>query len=394
MGGRCEMKTALVHDWVASLGGAEKCLELFHRLYPEAPLYTLFFDKESIKRLGFTDEQLHASMLQNRYKILERYRWYLPVFPYSIEQLDLSGYDLILSSSHCVAKGVLVRGDQMHICYCNNTPVRYAWDLTHAYLQEHRLMKGLKSILARLALHYMRLWDVSSANRVDYFIANSNYTAQRIWRVYRREAQVIYPPVDLQNFGLEENKGDYFLFVSRLVPYKKADLIIRAFNENGLPLMVVGDGPAWAECRRLAGSNVEMLGWKDKEELARLMGRARALVFAADEDFGIVAAEAQACGTPVIALGWGGTAESVVPANGGNWHEATGVFFYEQNITSLNFAVKQFIAWEDKFSPRVIRQNAQRFGEERFCQEIVDFVNTKYQEFHSNRSFHPIASKE
>ncbi|MDD2621320.1 MAG: glycosyltransferase, partial [Syntrophomonadaceae bacterium] len=251
--------------------------------------------------------------------------------------------------------------------------------------QEHHIEKGINSLLARLVLHYLRLWDVQSAIRVDYFIANSYYTARRIWKVYRREAQVIYPPVDLQTYVMEENKGEYFLFVSRLVPSKKTDMIIRAFNENGLALMVVGDGPAWNECRQLAGSNVELLGWKNKQELAKLMGGARALVFAAEEDFGIVLVEAQACGTPVIALGRGGAAESVIPADGSNWHEATGVFFCEQSVQALNAAIAQFITWEDNFSAQVIWQNAQRFGQERFCREIEEFVNAKYKEFSENQ---------
>ncbi|MDD3269874.1 MAG: glycosyltransferase [Syntrophomonadaceae bacterium] len=378
------MKIALVHDWVVKLGGAENCLALFHRLYPEAPLYTLFFDKKSLDRLGFAPEQVHGSMLQGWRKIEKRYRRYLPILPYAIEQMDLSGYDLIFSSSHCVAKGVLSRSDQLHICYCH-APARYAWDLAHAYLREHRIDKGWKSLLARVVLHYLRIWDTQSANRVDYFIASSQYTAQRIWRVYRRESRVIYPPVDLQNYVLEEKKGDYFIYVSRLVPYKKADLVIRSFNESGLPLIVVGDGSTYDECCRLAGSNVKLLGWKNKQELAKLMGQARALVFAADEDFGIVMVEAQACGTPVIALGRGGAAETVVPANGDNWDEATGVFFHEQNIEALNSAVKQFLAWEDYFTPRVIWQNAQRFGEERFCSEIKDFINMKYRAFQNGR---------
>ncbi|MEN6324802.1 MAG: glycosyltransferase [Syntrophomonas sp.] len=384
------MKIALVHDWVVKLGGAENCLELFHRLYPEAPLYTLFFDKKSVERLGFAPEQVHASMLQGWRRIQQRYRRYLPILPYAIEQMDLSSYDLIFTSSHCAAKGVLTRADQLHICYCH-APVRYAWDLAHAYLREHHIDKGWKSLIARVVLHYLRIWDTQTANRVDYFIANSQYTARRIWRVYRREAQVIYPPVDLQTYVPEENKGDYFLFASRLVPSKKTDMVIKAFNETGLPLIVVGDGSAYNQCRSLAAPNVELLGWRDKEELAKLVGRARALVFAADEDFGIVLVEAQACGTPVIALGKGGAAESVIPANGSNWHEATGVFFHEQSVRALNSAVEQFIDWEDKFSPQVIWQNAQRFGEERFCAEIEEFVETKYQEF-QKRGLHPVTS--
>ncbi len=370
------MKIALVHDWVVSLGGAEKCLENFRQLYPQAHLYTLLYKTETIKELGFAENQVTASFLNKKRGIIDKYRRYLPVFPYAIEQLDLSHEEIILSSSHCVAKGVLTRGDQMHICYCH-TPVRYAWDLTFRYLQENSLDKGMKSLLARIVLHYLRLWDTTTANRVDYFIANSHFTADRIWRTYRREATVIYPPVDLERFQLQEERDDYFLFVSRLVPYKKADLIIRAFTAMGLPLKVVGEGPQLEECRKLAGAHVSILGGLAGDRVAELMARARALVFAAEEDFGIVPVEAQACGTPVIALGRGGATETVIPADGSNWEKATGIFFYEQSEPAIKDAVKQFMEWEACFDRQVIRKNAEKFSAERFCQEINDFIKRK-----------------
>ena len=230
------MRIAFSHDWLVSLGGAEKCLEVFCELYPYAPLYTLVFSSESAEKLGFSLDNVYGSFLQKKSNIHEKYRKYLPFFPYAIEQFDLSEYDVILSSSHCVAKGVLTRADQLHICYCY-TPVRYAWDLTHQYLEENNLSKGLKATAARAILHYLRLWDIQTANRVDHFIAISNYTAQRIWRTYRREAAVIYPPVDIDRFQVKSQKDDYFLFISRLVPYKKADLVIRTFNQLKLPLL-------------------------------------------------------------------------------------------------------------------------------------------------------------
>lgn len=368
------MKTALIHDWVVAQGGAENCLEVFHRLYPEASLYTLLYNEATVAALGFDVEKVHASMLQGYRKIQQRYRFFLPLFPYAIEQFDLSDYDLILSSSHCVAKGVLTRSDQLHICYCH-TPVRYAWDLTHSVLRVHRMEKGINAHLIRLVLHYLRIWDEHSTNRVDYFIASSRYTAQRIWRVYRREAEVIYPPVDVKNFPLQTKKGDYFIFVARLVPFKKADILIKAFGEMGLPLKVVGDGPTWEQCRQLAKDNVEMLGYKNGSELADLMGRARALVMAADEDFGIVPVEAQACGTPVIAFGRGGVRETVIPATGSNWHEATGLFFQEQTIPAIKSAVEQFLQWEGNFDHRMISENAQRFSQDRFYREIEAYVD-------------------
>lgn len=371
------MKIALIHDWVIELGGAEKCLQLFQQLYPRAPLYTLLYKDASLNALGFDLSQVKASLLQ-RPGVIKNYRSYLPFYPYAIEQFDLSDYEVILSSSHCVAKGVLTNSQQIHICYCH-TPIRYAWDLTHQYLEENRLQKGLKSALARAVLHYLRIWDASSSSRVDYFVANSRYTAARIWRSYRREAEVIYPPVNTEQFAVPRRKPEYFLFVSRLVKYKRADLVVAAFTRMGLPLVVVGDGPEMRYCKSLAGNNIEFVGYRNNEELSSLMAGARALVFAAQEDFGIVPVEAQASGTPVIALGKGGVTETVIPANGHNWNQATGIFFMEQEIDSLIEAVNIFLRWEDYFDTEVIRQNALRFNQERFKREIQAYVSSKYE---------------
>lgn len=376
------MKIALVHDWLIDSGGAEKCLEVFHELYPAAPLYTLLYSDKTLEALGFKPEDVEASRLQKRRGIQKKYRKYLLLFPLVIEQFDLSEFDIILSSSHCVAKGVLTKGEQLHICYCHS-PVRYAWDLTHQYLLDNSLKRGFKSLLARVILHYIRLWDLGSANRVDYFIANSQYTARKIWRAYRRTAKVIYPPVDLQTFQPRKPKEDYFIFVSRLVAYKKAELVIEAFNELGLSLLIVGGGPQEDYCRRIAGNNISFLGYKQGQELAELMGNARALIFAAEEDFGIVPLEAQASGTPVIAYGRGGIRETVIPADDSNWDKATGIFFEEQSVSSLTAAVEKFIKWEDKFRMQVMRTNAQRFSRERFSHEISSFIQEKYRIFQS-----------
>lgn len=378
------MRVVFIHDWVITLAGAERCLEVFHELWPEAPLYTLVYQEGSVRRLGFKPGQVHASFLQRFPRAQKWYRKYLPFYPLAIEQFDLSGYDVILSSSHAAAKGVLVRSDQLHICYCH-TPVRYAWDLTHRYLKENGLERGLKSFIARSILHYIRLWDTLTANRVDHFIANSRYTAQRIWRAYRREAAVIHPPVDVERFRVNEKKEGFFLFVSRLVPYKKADLVVAAFTKLGMPLAVVGDGPQFEECRRLAGKNVEFLGYQDDAIIADLMSRARALVFAAEEDFGIVPVEAQACGTPVIVYGKGGVEDTVVPATGDNWETATGIFFHEQSVEALEAAVRQFLDWEGLFRPEVLRRNAERFGRETFKREIATFVFEKWEEFSAEK---------
>jgi glycosyltransferase involved in cell wall biosynthesis len=365
---------------VVNPGGAEQCLRVFHELLPDAPLYTLFYNSEEVARLGFEPENVYASCLQNRRNIQQRYRNYLPFLPYAIEQLDLNAYDIILSDSHCAAKGVLTRADQLHICYCH-TPPRYVWDLTHRYLRENDLAHGLKSTLARIVLHYLRLWDVQTEKRVDYFIANSYYTARRIWRVYRREAAVIYPPVETDLFRIAKNRDDYFVFVSRLVPSKHVEMVIEAFNRRGWRLKVVGDGPLLERCLGLAKRNVEIMGYKSGMELAEIVGRARAMVFAADEDFGIVPVEAQACGIPVIAYGRGGVLETVVPASGTNWDAATGIFFPVQEAAALESAVEQFLSWEKNFDPKVIRKNAQRFNRKRFENEIRSFIDEKYKEW-------------
>lgn len=374
------MKVSLVHDWVVAIGGGERCLEVFHELWPEAPLYTLVYAQASVERMGFDQRRVHSSVLQRFPRSQKWYRKYLPFYPMAIEQFDLSDYNVIVSSSHAAAKGVLVRSDQLHICYCH-TPIRYAWDLTHRYLKENALEKGIKSLIARSILHYIRIWDSLTANRVDYFIANSHYTARRIWRTYRRESAVIYPPVNVDRFQMQAKKDDYFLFVSRLVPYKKADLVVATFSKLNLPLKVVGDGPQFKECRRLAGKSVELLGYQSDDVVANLMGKAKALIFAAEEDFGIVPIEAQACGTPVIAYGKGGAVETVVPADGLNWEKATGVMFEAQTEEALASAIQRFLKWEDNFNPRVIRRNAERFGRERFKREIGAFIAEKWHGF-------------
>jgi glycosyltransferase involved in cell wall biosynthesis len=257
--------------------------------------------------------------------------------------------------------------------------MRYAWDLTHEYLREHGYDRGIKGVLARAFLHYIRLWDSQTANRVDYFIANSKYTAQRIWRTYRREAEVVYPPVNIEVIPKDIiEKENYFLFVSRLVPYKKADLVIQSFNQMGYPLIVVGDGPELKKCRDMAGNNVKVLGYQDNDSVIEFMKKARALVFAAEEDFGIVPVEAQACGTPVIAYGKGGAVETVVPVNGENWDQATGIYFNQQSVESINEAVEYFLQIERKFCFNTLRKNAERFSIERFKAQISDFVRGKH----------------
>ena len=298
--------------------------------------------------------------------------------PLAIEQLDLSAYDLIISSSHAVAKGVLTSPNQLHISYVHS-PIRYAWDLQHQYLQESNLERGFKSWIARWILHQVRLWDYRTANGVDLFIANSKFIARRIHKVYRRDAEVIYPPVDLQNYSLQEQKQNFYLTASRLVPYKRIDLIVEAFAELGdRQLIVIGDGEQMTKIRAKAGRNVKFLGHREPEELREYMQNAKAFVFAAEEDFGITPVEAQACGTPVIAYGRGGVRESVI---GLDSDRPTGVFFGSQTVKSIRDAIFEFEDLSDRILPTVCRENAMRFSTERFQREFLLFVKQAWENY-------------
>lgn len=361
------MRVAIVHDWLVTYGGAERVLEEMLRFYPDADLYSLYDFIPQGQRGFILDKKVKTSFLQRLPLARSRYRDYLPLMPLAIEQFDLSAYDLVISSSAAISKGVITGPDQLHICMCYS-PVRYAWDLTHQYLNESNLQRGPRAWLARYLLHRLRLWDVRTANGVDEFIAISKHIARRIRKVYRRESVVIYPPVDIEAFKLHVHKEDFYLTASRLVPYKRIDLIAEAFSK--MPdkrLVIVGDGPDYKKIRKKAGPNVELLGYQPFRTIRDLMQRSRAFVFAAEEDFGIVPVEAQACGTPVIAYGKGGALETVIA-------DKTGVFFGSQNSDSLVRAVEEFEHLEKDFDPYEIRRNARRFSLYRFRSEFKNFI--------------------
>jgi len=312
-------------------------------------------------------------------KARSKYRSYLPLMPLAIEQFDLSSYDLVISSSHAVAKGVLTGPDQLHISYVHS-PIRYAWNLQHQYLKEAGLNRGMKGWLAKWVLHKIRLWDLRTANGVDSFIANSYFIARRITKVYRRESIVIYPPVDVRAFTQVDNKESFYLAASRLVPYKRIELIVEAFTR--MPdrrLVVIGDGPGFDRVKSIAGPNIEILGYQKFEVLKDYMQRAQAFVFAAEEDFGIVPLEAQACGTPVIAYGKGALLETINDLSGSE--EPTGVFFQYQTVDSIRDAVERFEKNKEKFIPTACRKNAERFAPEVFRESFARFVNDKYEQF-------------
>jgi glycosyltransferase involved in cell wall biosynthesis len=367
------MRTAVVHEWLVTYAGSERVAEQMLLLYPDADLFSLVEFLPPELKFFIQHKPVTTSFLQKLPFANPHFRNYLPLMPLAIEQFDLSDYDLILSSNHAVAKGVTTRADQLHICYVH-TPIRYAWDLQQQYLQGAKLTRGLKAGLTQLVLHYLRLWDVATANRVDYFIANSRYVARRIHKTYRRSAKVIYPPVAIDRFSPNPQRDDFYFVLSRFVPYKRVDLIVEAFTHLDLPLVVVGDGAERQHLQNIAGKNITFLRHQPEAVVVDLMQRCKAFVYAAAEDFGIALVEAQAAGAPVIAYGKGGAAESIIPGK-------TGLLFAEQTVDSLIDAIKTFEAGQIKFDQTQIRQNAERFAPERFQRELSIYIDRKWTEF-------------
>jgi glycosyltransferase involved in cell wall biosynthesis len=351
------MRVAIVHDWLVAPGGAEKVLEQIIECFPDADLFSLVDFLEDRRPLH--GKSVTTSFIQRLPFARRRYDAYLPLMPLAVQQFDLAGYDLIITSSHTVAKGVLVGPDQTHISYVHS-PMRQAWDQQHQYLREAGLTRGPKSWLMRALLHYLRGWDSHSANGVDRLIANSQFVARRMMKTYRREAAVIPPPVNVDEFELCTQKEEFYLTASRMVPYKRIDLIVETFSATPhRKLIVIGDGPEMAAIRAKAGPNVTILGYQPVGVLKNYLQRARAFVFAAEEDFGIVALEAQACGTPVIAFGKGGSLETVVPV--GDAHP-TGVYFGRQTVASMLDAIDRFERQHEQITPAACRANAERFS--------------------------------
>jgi len=369
------MKIAVVHDWLTVYAGAEKVLEQIFEIWPGADLFAVVDFLPDEKRHFVKGKYATTTFLQRMPKARTQYRNYLSLMPIAMEQLDLSSYDLVVSSSHAVAKGVLTGPDQLHVSYVHS-PIRYAWDLQHQYLAESGMTRGLKGFLARCVLHYIRMWDLRTANGVDAFVANSHFIARRIKKVYRRDAEVIYPPVDVASFTVREQKEDFYFTASRMVPYKKIPLIVQAFAlMPDKRLIVVGEGPEFEKTKAVATENVTLLGYQSTEVLVDHMQRARAFVFAAEEDFGITPVEAQACGTPVIAFGKGGALETV---NGEEGHNRTGLFFKEQTTQAICEAVSNFESLEASFSPAACRRNAERFAPEIFREKLHALVTKEY----------------
>jgi glycosyltransferase involved in cell wall biosynthesis len=377
------MKIAIIHDWLVTYAGAERVLEQMLLCFPGADLFSLVDFLPSGSRSFIMGKPVKTSFIQKLPNAKVKYRSYLPLMPLAIEQFDLSEYDLVISSSHAVAKGVLVGPDQLHICMCYS-PIRYAWDLQFQYLRESNLEFGLKSWLARWLLHKIRLWDVRTANSVDHFIAISDFIVRRIEKTYRREATVIYPPVDVSGFSFQADKQDFYLTASRMVPYKKMPTIVEAFSS--MPdkrLVVIGEGPEFAKCKAVAGPNITLMGWQPFDVLKDHMQRAKAFVFAAEEDFGIAPLEAQACGTPVIAFGKGAVLETI---QGLDMPHPTGLFFNEQTPAAIKAAVEIFETVVTQITPDACRENVMRFSPERFRVQFTEFVDKEWGRFQAKCS--------
>ncbi|HEV8725742.1 MAG TPA: glycosyltransferase [Candidatus Binatia bacterium] len=369
------MKVALVHDWLTGMRGGEKCLEVFCELFPDADLYTLVSNPDgispTIKRMNVKTSWIDRLPGSQNY-----FRYLLPIFPRAIESFELGDYDLVLSSSHCVAKGIFPHR-ALHISYVH-APMRYVWDQHDAYFGSDA------SSIARVGMalwrRYLQQWDVRSSERVNFFVANSNNVAAKIKRLYGREAAVIHPPVDVERFRLCERQEPYYLIVSALVPYKKIDIAIDAFNRLKLPLKIAGEGPLRKKLEKMAQPNIEFLGWLSDEALASLYAACQALIFPGEEDFGIVPLEAQASGRPVIAYGNGGALETVLPLDGNELTRPTGIVFHELTTESLMAAVCTFQENRHRFEATAIRQHACRFSRDRFKVQIRDYIAARLRE--------------
>lgn len=368
------LKVALVHDWLTGQRGGEKVLEVLCEIFPEAPIFSLFhFPGSQIKSIE--EKEIFTSFLQKMPGLRQKYRFYLPLFPLAIELFDLQDFDMVVSSSHCVAKGIIPRPDALHVCYIHS-PVRYAWNQYFSYFSPKKLGFFSRKIIP-FSIHKLRLWDESSSHRVDHFIANSQTTLQRVQKYYRRQSDVIHPPVDTEFFRPDDRKEDYFLIVSALVPYKKIELAIQTFNKNGKVLKIVGQGPEYKRLKKISKTNIQFLGSIDKDSLLKTYQRAKALIMPGEEDFGINSLEAQACGIPVVGFARGGALETIIP-------EETGVFFHDLSVDSLLEALDKLESV--KLNKEAIRSHALKFSRINFKENIHAFLQKKWNDFTSQAS--------
>ncbi|QBL92416.1 hypothetical protein KSAC_01680 [Komagataeibacter saccharivorans] len=374
------MRVAIVHEWLEHYAGSERVIEQLLIMYPQAEIFAIVDFMPQAERSMLGGRPVHTTFIQKLPFARRCFRYYLGLMPVAIEQLDLSGFDLVISSNHAVAKGIITGPDQVHVCYVHS-PMRYAWDMQAAYLRQGGIERGLRGLYARWLLHRLRNWDVRSAAGVDVFVANSSYIARRIRKVYRRNATVVFPPVDVDRFEMSTAPRQDYVVVSRLVPYKRIDLVVEAFRR--MPervLHVAGDGPERERIAALADNapNIILHGRVSDVEVLRMMRQARAFVFAAEEDFGIAMVEAQACGTPLIVFGRGGACDIV--RDMGDAGGATGVFFDEQGADAIITAVERFESIQDRITPQACHANAQRFSQSAFRQSMSRVVEQALHE--------------
>ena len=364
-----DLKTALIHDWLVGFAGGEQVLLEMARLFPDAPIYTALY-RQGSQPEALEQRTIQTSFLQSLPGAVKHYQALLPLMPLAFEAFDLRGYDLVLSSSHACAKGVITGPNTLHVSYVH-TPIRYAWDMMPEYFEQSRWPRW-KRALAHPVLHYLRAWDQLNTQRIDHLLCNSRFVQRRIKKFYRREASVLYPPVEVPMQLPPREPAEFFLYVGRLVPYKRVDLIVETFNRNDLPLKIAGTGPEWAYLKAQARPNIEFLGHVDQLALEGLYRQARALIFPPLEDFGIVPVEAQAFGCPVVAYGRGGALESVVP-------EETGIFFMEQTPESLQVALNRFESLN--FKSERLHAQALLFSRQRFQRELSQLLEQLWRDF-------------
>lgn len=363
------MKVALVHDYLIQYGGAERVLEAFCEIFPNAPIFTMAYDEKATNG-AFKSRKIHTSFLQKIPLISSHHRAYPLLMPLAIEQFDFSDFDIVLSDSNSYAKGIITGPETLHISYCH-TPMRYAWDDCHRHMREFDYSKITKKLLP-FGISYLRMWDSASSDRPDFYIANSKFVKERIKKYYKRESEVIYPPVNINNFNVSNKIEDFYLLIGRALPYKRFDIAIQAFNELGLNLKIIGKGPEIERLKKISRDNIDFLGYLDDKTASGYYSKCKALIFPSEEDFGITPLEAMASGRPVIAYRGGGALETVID-------KETGIFFQEQTPESIIKAVGEFK--EKDFSPEQIRKYAEGYNKENFKKNIRNFIEDKYNNY-------------
>ena len=367
-----QAKIALVFDWLTTPGGAEKVNLLLHKIFPEAPIFTSVYNPKTIS--GFEKAAITTSFIQNLPFAKTKHQLYLGLMPYAYELFDLSSFDIVISSAHSCAKGIITKPETLHITYCHS-PMRYAWDNWHSYIRQYKMNPLLKQ-LGKNRMHKLRIWDRLAAERPDFYIANSTITQRRIKKYYGKESEIIYPMIKSSKFKIAKETKGYFLAVGRLTPYKRFDLIVETFNKIGLPLKIVGTGIAEEELRKVAKSNIEFLGYSSDQSLRKLYAEAEALIFPQIEDFGITQIEAMASGRPVIAFKKGGALDTIIEGE-------TGIFFTKQTPLHLEEAIRTYLDQKKQFKPDTLRAHAQQFDESQFKKKLLDSVRTKWEAWQS-----------